>query len=198
MSTARFPVDDSARDQRHTTSIMSSQPTASAHSARRPGRPPKQGLYDPWFEHDACGVGFVVDMKGRKSHRILEQGLQVLQNLDHRGAAGSESNTGDGAGVLLQMPHKFLLKASVGARVTLPAEGEYGCGMIFFPRNPAERRKLEQRFEQIVRAEGQKLLGWRTVPTDNSSLGDTAKFSEPFMRQVFIGRGEGVTDELSF
>jgi glutamate synthase (ferredoxin) len=177
---------------------MSSQPTNTASSTRLPGRPPKQGLYDPWFEHDACGVGFVVDMKGRKSHRILQQGLQVLQNLDHRGAAGSESNTGDGAGVLLQMPHKFLVKASVAARVTLPAEGEYGCGMIFFPRNPAERRKLEQKFEQIIRAEGQKLLGWRTVPTDNSSLGDTAKFSEPFIRQVFIGRGEGVTDELSF
>ncbi len=120
----------------------------------RPDRtslPPKQGLYDPAFEHDACGVGFVVDIKGRKSHRILEQGLEILTNLDHRGACGAETNTGDGAGVLLQMPHQFMVAAARKARIDLPDEGHYGTGIIFLPRNVALRRRLEERFEQIVR-----------------------------------------------
>jgi glutamate synthase (NADPH/NADH) large chain len=160
--------------------------------------PPKQGLYDPWFEHDSCGVGFVVDIKGRKSNLILKQGLQVLKNLDHRGAAGSEVNTGDGAGVLLQMPHGFFKEAAKKARITLPAAGEYGSGMIFLPRDRIKRRRVEERFEKIIQSEGQTLLGWRTVPTDNSTLGDTAKSSEPFMRQIFIGRNPALKDELAF
>jgi glutamate synthase (ferredoxin) len=162
------------------------------------GRPAKQGLYDPWFEHDACGVGFVADLHGRKSHAILQQALQVLTNLDHRGAAGSEPNTGDGAGVLLQIPHKFFQEVSKKARITLPAPGHYGAGIIFLPRNPTVRRKIEQAFERIIQAEGQTFLGWRTVPTDNSSLGDTAKSCEPFMRQVFIGRNPALTDDMAF
>ena len=171
-----------------------------AGNVRRPrlGPPPKQGLYDPSFEHDACGVGFVVDIKGRKSHRILQQAIQVLKNLDHRGACGCEVNTGDGAGVLLQMPHTFLADAAKRARITLPAPGQYGCGLVFMPRNPTRRRTLEQKFAQIVQSEGQILLGWRTVPTDNSMLGETAKASEPFIRQVFIGRNPELDDELAF
>ncbi len=168
---------------------------------RRPkwsGLPPKQGLYDPAFEHDACGVGFVVDIKGRKSHKILQQGLQVLTNLDHRGACGAEVNTGDGAGVLLQMPHKFLVEACKKDGIDLPNPGEYGCGIVFLPRNPTVRRRIEERFEQIVQSEGQTVLGWRTVPTNNSTLGDTAKSCEPFMRQVFIGRNPEIKDELAF
>ncbi|HTQ32220.1 MAG TPA: glutamate synthase large subunit [Opitutaceae bacterium] len=165
----------------------------------RPSGPPaKQGLYDPWFEHDACGVGFVVDMKGRKSNRILQQALQVLRNLDHRGASGSEPNTGDGAGVLLQMPHAFLQGAAGKAGIPLPAPGEYGSGLVFLPRNATKRRRLEEVFGQIVQSEGQTLLGWRTVPTDNSSLGETAKASEPFVRQVFIGRNPALTDPMAF
>ena len=172
---------------------------ASASSlSRSPGLPAKQGLYDPWFEHDACGVGFVVDMKGRASNRILQQALEVLKNLDHRGAAGSEVNTGDGAGVLLQMPHKFNAEACKKARIPLPEPGHYGSGLIFLPRNPTMRRRLEEVFGQIVQSEGQTLLGWRTVPTDNSSLGDTAKSCEPFMRQVFIGRNPNLADEMAF
>ncbi|MGE0114615.1 MAG: glutamate synthase large subunit [Steroidobacteraceae bacterium] len=161
-------------------------------------RPKKQGLYDPQFEHDACGVGFVVDMKGRKSHRILQQGIEVLKNLDHRGASGSEVNTGDGAGVLMQMPHKFLVEATKKASIKLPAEGEYGCGLVFLPRDPNLRRRLEAKFEQIIQSEGQALLGWRTVPTNNSMLGDSAKACEPFMRQVFIGRSAEVKDQQAF
>ncbi len=165
---------------------------------RLPGRPAKQGLYDPWFEHDACGVGFVVDVKGRKSNSILKQAIQLLKNLDHRGAAGSESNTGDGAGVLLQIPHGFLREACKKARLTLPAHGEYGCGLVFLPRDRVKRRKLEERFEKIVQAEGQVVLGWRTVPVDNASLGETARASEPFIRQVFVGRSPALSDPMAF
>jgi glutamate synthase (ferredoxin) len=165
---------------------------------RRTGLPPKQGLYDPWFEHDACGVGFVVDVKGRKSHQILQQAIQVLKNLDHRGASGSESNTGDGAGVLLQVPHAFLVEACRKSRVALPGPAEYGCGLVFLPRHPTHRRRLEERFEQIVQSEGQTFLGWRTVPTNSSSLGDTARSCEPFIRQIFIGRNKNLSDDLAF
>jgi len=172
-------------------------------NARQPGRrnlgaPPKQGLYDPWFEHDSCGVGFVVDIKGRASNQILKQAIQILKNLDHRGAAGSEANTGDGAGVLLQMPHAFLKEACKKLRIALPGHGEYGCGHVFLPRDRIKRRRLEERFEQIVQAEGQTVLGWRTVPVDNSSLGETAKSCEPQIRQVFIGRNPAMTDAMAF
>jgi glutamate synthase (ferredoxin) len=162
------------------------------------GRPAKHGLYDPWFEHDACGVGFVVDMHGRKSHNILANALQVLRNLDHRGASGAEVNTGDGAGVLLQMPHKFFVEVCRSSRIELPAAGQYGCGLVFLPRNPTIRRKIEERFEAVIQSEGQVVLGWRTVPTNGAPLGDTARACEPFMRQIFIGRGAGVTDDLTF
>ena len=161
--------------------------------------PGKQGLYDPWFEHEACGVGFVVDVKGRKSHRILEQAIQVLRNLDHRGACGCEANTGDGAGVLIQMPHAYLQHVAKKDRLfSLPAPGEYASGLVFLPRNPTRRRRLVEIFEHIVQSEGQTLIGWRTVPVNNSSLGETARASEPFIRQVFIGRGPAVRDEAEF
>jgi glutamate synthase domain-containing protein 2/glutamate synthase domain-containing protein 1/glutamate synthase domain-containing protein 3 len=165
---------------------------------RGPARPGKQGLYDPWYEHDACGVGFVVDVKGRKSHRILEQAIEVLRNLDHRGACGCEANTGDGAGVLLQMPHGFFKEVARKARLPLPEPGEYGTGLVFLPRSPTKRRRLEEHFEHIVQSEGQTVLGWRTVPTDNRSLGETARASEPFIRQIFIGRGSNCADEMAF
>ncbi len=165
---------------------------------RSVGQPGKQGLYDPWYEHEACGVGFVVDMKGRKSHRILQQAIQVLRNLDHRGACGCEANTGDGAGVLLQMPHAFFQQIARKDRLSLPAAGEYGAGLVFLPRNPTKRRRLVEVFEHIIQSEGQKLLGWRTVPTNNASLGETAKASEPFIRQVFIGRNPAIKDDMEF
>jgi glutamate synthase (NADPH/NADH) large chain len=176
-------------------------PNSPVHARRAAGAatglPPKQGLYDPWFEHDSCGVGFVVDIKGRKSNKILKQAIQVLKNLDHRGAAGSEANTGDGAGVLIQMPHVFLKEACKTARISLPAPGEYGSGLIFMPRDRIKRRKLEERFEQIVQSEGLVMLGWRTVPVDNSTLGETAKSSEPVIRQAFVGRNPAVADPMA-
>ena len=129
--------------------------TAAARTPRRsPGAPVKQGLYDPWFEHDACGVGFIVDMHGRKSQKIVADGLQILRNLDHRGASGAEINTGDGAGILIQMPHKFFAEVckQSTSRITLPEPGQYGVGLIFLPRNPTVRRKVEEKFEQVVQA----------------------------------------------
>ncbi len=165
---------------------------------RSPGAPVKQGLYDPWFEHDACGVGFIANMHGHKSHKIVSDGLQILRNLDHRGASGAEVNTGDGAGILIQMPHKFFVEACKGTRIVLPEPGQYGVGLIFLPRNPTVRRKLEEKFEAVVQSEGQVFLGWRTVPTNSASLGDTALSCEPFMRQAFIGRGPAVKDDLAF
>src|SRR6266704_1702805 len=159
-------------------------------------RPPgKQGLYDPQFEHEACGVGFVVNVKGRKSRAIISQALQVLLNLDHRGACGCEANTGDGAGVLLQVPHKFLQKVALAQKITLPEPGQYGVGMISCSPDPRAREKSAQIFEKIVVEHGQQVLGWRDIPTDNSSLGNTAKASEPFMRQVFIKRGANCKDD---
>ena len=145
-----------------------------------------EGLYDPQDEHDACGVGFVVDIKGRKSHAVLEKALQVLKNLQHRGACGCEVNTGDGAGVLLQLPDRFLRKV---APVRLPAAGEYGVGQLFLPREPEHRATIEQLLEQIVAEEGQRFLGWRDVPVDDSVVGPSAVAAEPIFRQAFIARG---------
>jgi glutamate synthase domain-containing protein 2/glutamate synthase domain-containing protein 1/glutamate synthase domain-containing protein 3 len=160
--------------------------------------PPKQGLYDPQFEHDSCGVGFVVNMKGRKSHQLVADALQILVNLDHRGACGCEANTGDGAGILMQTPHEFLLKAADQAGFKLPAAGQYGVGMLFLPKNPTEREAVKAAFAGIVTGEGQTVLGWRDVPTDNSSLGKTAVAAEPHMAQVFISRNPALADDLAF
>ncbi len=165
---------------------------------RRTGPPPRQGLYDPWFEHEACGVGFVVNIKGRKSHSIIQQALQVLLNLDHRGACGCEANTGDGAGILIQPPHEFLKLVAKEGKVKLPPRGDYGVGMLFLPRDPAQRAECEKIFDEVVVEEGQKVLGWRTIPTNNGSLGTTARAAEPTMRQVFIGRNKKLSDDLAF
>ncbi len=162
------------------------------------GLPPKQGLYDPRHEHDACGVGFVVDVEGRKSNELVHKGLEVLRNLRHRGACGCEVNTGDGAGVLLQMPHRFLEAQAERSGIVLPALGEYGVAMVFLPPTAPARRQCEALFEQTVKAEGQRVLGWRTVPTDDSSLGPTARAATPVVRQLFIGRDPELADAMAF
>ena len=164
----------------------------------RTGPPPKQGLYDPQFEHEACGVGFVVNIKGRKSHAIIQQALQVLLNLDHRGACGCEANTGDGAGILIQPPHDFLKLVAKEARINLPAPGEYAVGMVFLPPKSSQRAECEKIFRDIVHEEGQRLLGWRTIPTNNGPLGKTARSAEPFMRQAFIARDPELADDMAF
>ncbi|WP_248928770.1 glutamate synthase large subunit [Paenibacillus hamazuiensis] len=164
----------------------------------RNGLPAKQGLYDPQFEHDACGIGFVANIKGVKSHEIVSQALTVLCNLDHRGGQGCETNTGDGAGILLQIPHKFLQRECSKEGIALPDPGEYGVGMAYLPQDGGERAKCEALIEEKIREVGQRVLGWRTLPVDNSKLGDSAKSVEPVVRQIFIGQSGDVTDDLAF
>jgi glutamate synthase (ferredoxin) len=162
------------------------------------GLPPKQGLYDPQFEHDACGVGFVCQMKGKRSHDLVQQALTILVNLDHRGAVGAETNTGDGAGILMQVPHKFMKKVASALKIELPTPGHYGVAMCYASPDAKVRAASAKIFEQIVAEEGQKVLGWRDLPVDNSMIGKTAKNSEPFMRQAFIARGASCKDDQAF
>ena len=155
--------------------------------------PSPQGLYDPRNEHDACGVGFVAHIKGRKTHSIVEQGLTVLRNLTHRGAVGWDPKLSDGAGILIQLPDRFLREEMAKQGVALPPAGQYGVGMVFLPREPASRLACEYEIERAIKDEGQVLIGWRDVPVDNSDLAEPAKNLEPVIRQVFVGRGKGVT-----
>ncbi len=163
-----------------------------------PSLPVQQGLYDPRQERDACGVGFVAHIKGIKSHDRVREGLRILENLTHRGAVGADPLVGDGAGILLQVPDAFLRAKCASQGLVLPAEGEYGVGMLFLPRAASARAACEKIIEKMISAEGQKLLGWRDVPVDNSILGKSVKAAEPVIRQVFIGRGKHCADQDAF
>ena len=154
--------------------------------------PKKQGLYDPEFEKDSCGVGFVVHMKGKKSHEIVLQGLELLKKLEHRGACGADPLTGDGAGLLIQMPHNFLEKECRGTPIHLPEPGRYGSGLVFLPQNKKQAEECARIMADIVSQEGLDLLGWREVPVDNTSIGETARQVEPSIRQIFIGAREDI------
>ena len=162
------------------------------------GIPQKQGLYNPQFEHDACGIGFVVNIKGNASHEIVRQSLDVLKNLSHRGGCGAEENTGDGAGILTQLPHYFFKSLSNSISIDFPSPGWYGVGMLFLPQNPLERAYCEEVFEDVVRTENQMVLGWRDVPTNDSSLGPSSRSCMPYIRQVFIGRSSDIETDLDF
>ena len=164
-----------------------------------PGTPQKQGLYDSAHEHDACGIGFVAHIKGKKSHSIIEQGLLILKNIDHRGAVGADKLMGDGAGILLQIPDQYYREEMKKQGVILPVAGEYGVGMIFLPKENASRIACEQEIERAVRDEGQVLLGWRDVPVDSDMpMSPTVRATEPVIKQIFIGRGQDIkeTDAL--
>jgi glutamate synthase (NADPH/NADH) large chain len=160
-----------------------------------PGFPKKQGLYDPAFEHDSCGVGFVSHLKGIKSHEIVRQGLQILENLAHRGACGCDPETGDGAGIMIQMPDAFLRKECKKKNITLPKEGDYGAGIVFLPPSNEERNIIEQWTEHIIHEEGQKFLGWREVPHDPMQSGKVARSVIPAFKQLFIGIGRNTKPE---
>jgi len=160
--------------------------------------PKAQGLYDPRHEHDACGVGFVVDLKGRATNGIVQDAIQVLLNLEHRGACGCEVNTGDGAGILLQVPHKFLAKEADRIAMKLPAAGRYGVGMLFLPKDEKGRKDCEAIIEKVVKDEGQRVIGWRTVPVDNSMIGPSAIAAEPVVRQLFIERASSIEEDMAF
>ncbi len=162
------------------------------------GLPPAQGLYDPRFEHDACGVGFVVNIKGEKSHEIVLKGLEILDNLTHRGACGCDPLTGDGAGLLMQLPDDFFRREAATLGFSLPAPAAYGVGMVFLPLETARREACERIYERIVQEEGQRFLGWRTVPTDPTQCGDIARHGLPAVRQIFIARGDAVADQEAF
>ena len=162
------------------------------------GYPSPQGLYDPRYEHDACGFGFVVDVAGRASHDIVEKALTVLCNLEHRGACSAEKDTGDGAGILIQTPHAFLADAMRDKGIELPGHGEYAAGMVFLPRNGGGKAECEAVLEEVVREEGQTVIGWRDVPTVDRALGPSAKASQPCVRMVFVGRGPSCPDEVAF
>jgi glutamate synthase (NADPH/NADH) large chain len=152
-----------------------------------------QGLYDPATEHDACGVGFVAHIKGVKAHAIIEQGLKILENLDHRGAVGADKLMGDGAGILIQLPDDYYRAEMADHGVILPPPGEYGVGMIFLPKEHASRLACEQELERAVKAEGQVLLGWRDVPVDREMpMSPAVRAKEPVIRQIFIGRGADI------
>lgn len=162
-----------------------------------PHYPPKQGLYDPQFEKDSCGVGFVANLDGTRTNHIVRQALEVLTNLRHRGACGCDPESGDGAGILLQIPHEFLSDQCAEIGIELPNLGEYGVGMVFLPPNPEHRRSCEEILEEVIREEGQRFLGWRDVPVDSSAIGRVAHEAEPFIRQVFVGKNP-VMDQQQF
>jgi glutamate synthase domain-containing protein 2/glutamate synthase domain-containing protein 1/glutamate synthase domain-containing protein 3 len=158
--------------------------------------PCKEGLYDPEFEHDACGVGFVAHLKGEQSHNIVALGLELLTNLEHRGAVGAEKNSGDGAGILTQIPDRFLRRVvKKSSNIDLPLFGEYGVGVVFVPREPDAYSETQSIVEQCIEELGQECLGWRKVPTENSSLGETVKGVEPIVKQVFIKKSDDIDTE---
>ena len=164
-----------------------------------PAVPQRQGMYDPVNEHDACGVGFVAHMKGQKSHSIVEQGLLILKNLDHRGAVGADPLAGDGAGILIQIPDQLYREELAKQGITLPVAGEYGVGMVFLPQEAASRLACQEEIERAVRGEGQVVLGWRDVPVNREMpMSPAVKAKEPVIRQIFVGRGPDVlvTDAL--
>ncbi|MBI4310862.1 MAG: glutamate synthase subunit alpha, partial [Chloroflexi bacterium] len=156
------------------------------------------GLYLPETEHDACGVGIVADILGRKSHRMVDMGLEVLDHLAHRGACGCDPKTGDGGGMLLQMPHGFFKQRAADAGVTLPEPGRYGVGMVFLPWGADDRAACQSVIEETIKEEGQAFLGWRDVPVDSTGIGVIAQDSEPVIRQVFVGRNPGLADHDAF
>ncbi|MGI8927718.1 MAG: glutamate synthase large subunit [Tepidiformaceae bacterium] len=161
-------------------------------------RPSAQGLYNPDHEHDACGVGFIVHLKGQRSHQIIDDGLTALENLNHRGACGCEPNTGDGAGLLVQIPHEFFRRECAVLNIRLPEAGRYGIGTLFSPTDARSRAQGQALFTAIVEEEGQHLLGWREVPTNNASVGASALAVEPAMHHVFVGRSADIADDDAF
>ena len=161
-------------------------------------KPNKQGLYDPKNEHDSCGVGFVANIHGKKSHQIVKQGLEILTNLTHRGATGYDPKLGDGAGLLMQMPHAFMQSEAKKLNIDLPAEGHYAVGMLFLPQATKARQACESIITKIIQEEAQIELGWRDVPVDNTDIAQAAKDVEPVIRQVIIGRNDDLETQNAF
>src|SRR3989440_8075160 len=192
MSTQRFDVGVSASPAERAVADSPVEFPLGPHV------PAARGLFDPRHEKDSCGVGFIADIKGRKSHKIVEDAIQILCNLEHRGAVGADPRAGDGAGLLVQTPHAFFRRKAAELGIALPDPGYYAVGVVFMPHDPEWRKVIQDIYAEKVPQEGLTLLGWREVPRDNSSLGDSVKPTEPFHMQVFIGRGEGIKSEDEF
>jgi len=158
----------------------------------------RQGLYEPATERSACGVGFIASLNGVKSHDTVHKAIEILRNLEHRGACGCDPKTGDGAGILIQVPHVFLQTVASDCGIRLPDAHEYGTGLVFLPPDPMQRAKCEEIFEAVIAQEGQDLLGWRDVPQNRTVIGQIAQAVEPVIRQIFIGRGKGITGDAAF
>ncbi|KPF92541.1 glutamate synthase, partial [Rhodopseudomonas sp. AAP120] len=171
---------------------------AREHTREHTWRPEAEGLYDLSREKDACGVGFIANIKGVKSHQIVSDAIRILCNLEHRGAVGADPRAGDGAGILVQIPHAFFSRKAAELGFSLPAPGEYAVGALFMPRDSSWRKVIKSIVADQIKVEGLTLLGWREVPTDNSSLGETVKPTEPANMQVFIGRGPLTKSEDEF
>src|SRR6201986_219441 len=182
------------------SAIPDSKPVDASYPAQREHdwRPPAEGLYDPSLEKASCGVGFIANIKGKKSHQIVSDAISILCNLEHRGAVGADPRAGDGAGILVQIPHAFFARKAKELGFTLPKPGAYAVGSLFMPREKAWRKVIQSIITDQIKAEQLTVLGWRDVPTDNASLGETVKPTEPANMQVFIGRGAHIKDAHEF
>src|SRR5262249_51209831 len=173
-------------------------PTAALGNTADPGVPAACGLYDPALDKDSCGVGFIANIKGRKSHQIVQDALTILLNLEHRGAVGADPRAGDGAGILVQIPHKFFAKKLAQQRMSCPPPGEYAVGALFLPRDNGLRQEIMNIYAHEAAKEGMRIIGWRDVPTDNSTLGWSVKPTEPVHKQIFLARPKHITSETEF
>lgn len=189
---------ETSSDMRRSTKAMEINGSVIDQQRLDQARLEANGMYSSQFEKDACGMGFVVNIKGKKSHDIIDDGLRVLERLEHRGGAGADKDTGDGAGILVQIPHEFFKRECEVLGISLPAAGEYGVGMIFAHKYESLRNEQKRIFEEVVREEGQVVLGWREVPVDGTKVGKEAAAIRPWMIQILIGKGPDVTNNAEF
>ena len=189
---------ETSSDMRRSTKAMEMNGSVIDQQRLDQARLEANGMYSSQFEKDACGMGFVVNIKGKKSHDIIDDGLRILERLEHRGGAGADKDTGDGAGILVQIPHEFFKRECEVLGINLPAAGEYGVGMVFAHKYESLRNKQKRIFEEVVREEGQIVLGWREVPVDGTKVGKEAAAIRPWMIQILIGKGPDVTNSEEF
>lgn len=189
---------ETSSDMRRSTKAMEMNGSVIDQQRLDQARLEANGMYSSQFEKDACGMGFVVNIKGKKSHDIIDDGLRILERLEHRGGAGADKDTGDGAGILVQIPHEFFKRECEVLGINLPAAGEYGVGMIFAHKYESLRNEQKRIFEEVVREEGQVVLGWREVPVDGTKVGKEAAAIRPWMIQILIGKGPDVTNNAEF
>ena len=189
---------ETSSDMRRSTKAMEMNDSVIKQQRLDQARLEANGMYSSQFEKDSCGMGFVVNIKGKKSHDIIDDGLRILERLEHRGGAGADKDTGDGAGILVQIPHEFFKRECEVLGINLPAAGEYGVGMIFAHKYESLRNEQKRIFEEVVREEGQVVLGWREVPVDGTKVGKEAAAIRPWMIQILIGKGPDVTNNAEF